>query len=382
MSSPGWYEPLRSCATPICRGARPIDMENLGPQNADEVSEERFARAYRLRAMWLGVANAIRTLAPWFSLAIGVLSAWFVMQRGPAASGRIAAAVSGVWLLLMLQRWLATLPQPERVWVARLKRAAQLSSLMATQSLLQMKLFFALPFFVHAADFSELGHDFFLLVLGTLCAASLWDPLTESWLKKRRLAALLPATSSFVALDAVLPLLGLSTSLSLWISACVGGGGAALLMLLNTPRGERMKAGPHAALVALALPTALVFGAARFVPAAPLRLAKIEFGSELQDHWVAQALPRGGAAPPKLVCATAIASPLGVRDRLFHVWHKEGILRARIELEVRGGRTDGYRTASRIPVGPKEAGRFKCSVVTTSGQVLGGRTIQLSPREP
>jgi hypothetical protein len=68
--------------------------------------------------------------------------------------------------------------------------------------------------------------------------------------------------------------------------------------------------------------------------------------------------------------------------RIFNVWHKEGLLRARIALEVRGGRTDGYRTASRIPVGPKEGGRFKCSVVTTSGQVLGGRTIQVRPREP
>ena len=91
---------------------------------------------------------------------------------------------------------------------------------------------------------------------------------------------------------------------------------------------------------------------------------------------------RSSAVPPKLFCATAIASPLGVRDRLFHVWQKDGLLRARIELEVRGGRSDGYRTASRIPTGPKEAGRFKCSVVTTSGQVLGGRTIQLRQREP
>jgi hypothetical protein len=244
-----------------------------------------------------------------------------------------------------------------------------------------MKLFFALPFFVQAADFGELGHDFFLLVLLLLCAASLWDPLTERLLGGGRLAALLPATSSFVALTAVLPLFGLSTSLSLWLSACVGGAGAALVMLSHTPRGERMRSGPYAVLVALALPTALVFGAGRFVPAAPLRLAKLEFGSETQDHWISRSVARGATAPEQLVCATAIASPLGVHERLFHVWHKNGQLRARIELEVRGGRTAGYRTASRIPIGPREAGGFKCSVVTTSGQVLGGQTIQLRPRE-
>ena len=356
-------------------------MDNLGAQEAVPSMDRRAARAYRIRAAWLRFVAWARAVAPWFSLTVGVLSAWLVMERGPGASGRIGLAISAVWLLILLQRWLASIPTPERVWVARLTYVLRLSSLMATQSLMQMKLFFALPFFVQAADFSELGHDFFLLGLIGLCAASLWDPLTERWLAGRRLAALLPATSSFVALTAMLPLLGLSTSMSLWVSAGVGGGGAAFVMLLHTPRAERMRSGPYAALVALALPTALVFGAGRFVPAAPLRLAKLEFGSETRDHWISQPVARGGAAPERLVCATAIASPLGVRDRLFHVWHKNGQLRARIELEVRGGRSAGYRTASRIPIGRREAGRFKCSVVTTSGQVLGGQTIQLRPRE-
>ena len=356
--------------------------DNSSAQEPAPAAEPRSAHAYRLRAAWMRFANRARALAPWVSLAVGVLSAWFVMGRGSAASGRVALAIFGVWALILLQRWLASIPTPKRVWVARLTYVARLSSLMATQSLLQMKLFFALPFFVKAADFSELGHDFFLLGLCGLCAASLWDPLTERWLAGRRVAALLPATSSFVALTAVLPLLGLSTSLSLWLAACVGGGGAALVMLLHTPRGERMQSGPHAALIALALPTALVFGAGRFVPAAPLRLAKIEFGSDTRDHWISQPVARGGSAPAKLVCATAIASPLGVRDRLFHVWRKNGQLRARIELEVRGGRAAGYRTASRIPIGPKEGGPFQCSVVTTSGQVLGSHTIRLRPREP
>jgi len=341
--------------------------------------QERVAPAHRVKAVWLRVASWIRAVAPWFSLAVGILSA-FIMERGPAAGGRIAAAALGVWLLLVLQRWLSGMPTPERAWVARLARAAQASSLIATQSLLQMKLFFALPFFVQAADFGELGHDFFLLALIALCAVSLWDPLTERWLARRRLASLLPATASFVALTAVLPLLGLSSATSLWIGACVGGGGAALLMLLHTPRGQRMQLGPYAALVALALPTALVFGAGRLVPAAPLRLAKLEFGSELQNHWISRRVQRGGESPERLFCATAIASPLGVRDRLFHVWRKDGALRARIPLEVRGGRVAGYRTASRILVGSRESGKFDCSVVTTSGQTLGSGSIQLKAR--
>src|SRR5262249_49914119 len=160
-------------------------------------------------------------LVPWFSLALGVISA-LLMERRPTNGGRVAFAALAVWLLILLQRWLARVPEPKRRWLARVVYAARRSSLMATHSLLQLKLFFALPFFVKGADFSELGHIAFMLVLFALSAASLWDPLTEHWLARRRLGALLPATASFVALTAVLPGLGLSTRSSLWIAASVG----------------------------------------------------------------------------------------------------------------------------------------------------------------
>ena len=341
---------------------------------ASEPPQRKFA-ALRQRAL-----SRARVLAPWFSLSVGVLSA-LIMERGTKAGGRIAAAAIAVWLLLLLQRWLAGIPQPQRPWLVRLTHAARRSSLMLTQSLLQMKLFFALPFFVQAADITEPPHAAFLLVLVAMCGASLWDPLTERWLSRRYIASLLPATASFVALCAVLPGLGLSTFASMWIAACVGGAGAALLMIVHAPPGQRLSRVPYAVLVALALPAALALGASRFVPAAPLRLVKIEFGNQLRDHWIVQPLKRGGSAPARLFCATAIASPLGVRDRLFHVWRKDGVVRARIELEVRGGREGGYRTASRIPLGPAESGRFKCTVETAGGQLLGGKSIRLTARE-
>ena len=334
----------------------------------------------RLALFWERLATRARVLAPWFSLTLGVLSA-LIMERGPRAGGRIAAAAIAVWLLILLQRWLSGRPEPRRPWLARLTHAARRSSLMVTQSLLQMKLFFALPFFVQASDFGEPAHLVFLFGLVALCGASLWDPLTEHWLSRRNLASMLPATASFVALTAVLPGLGLSTFASMWIAACVGGLGAGLLLIVHALPGQRLRRLPYAVLVALALPAVLALGGGRLVPAAPLRLVKLEFGNQLRDHWIVQPLKRGTSAPARLFCASAIASPLGVHDRLFHVWRKDGVVRARIELEVRGGRDAGYRTASRIPVGPAESGRFQCTVETAGGQVLGGKSIRLSRRE-
>jgi hypothetical protein len=178
-----------------------------------------------------------------------------------------------------------------------------------------------------------------------------------------------------------LPGLGLSTWLSLWLAAFAGSIGAASVLLVHAPRGARIRVLPQALLVSAALPLALWLGLSRIVPAAPLRLVTVAFGNQRQDHWVVQALRGGGLAPSHLFCATAIASPLGVHDRLFHVWHKNGALRSRILLDVKGGREAGFRTLSRIEVGPKEAGRFRCSVETANGQLLGSKSIKLQARE-
>jgi hypothetical protein len=200
-------------------------------------------------------------------------------------------------------------------------------------------------------------------------------------LARRHVATLLPGVASFVALAAVLPALGLSTRVSLWIAAGVGGAGAGLLLILHEAPGQRLLRIPYAMLVGSALPALLMLGGSRMVPAAPLRLADIEFGNQLQDHWVVQPLRGGGIAPARLYCATAVTSPLGVRDRLFHVWSKDSKEFMRIELDIRGGRSLGFRTASRIALGPHDAGRYRCSVETPSGQVLGSKSIRLSARE-
>ena len=52
-------------------------------------------------------------------------------------------------------------------------------------------------------------------------------------------------------------------------------------------------------------------------------------------------------------------------------------LRARIPLDVHGGREAGYRTVSRIEIGAAESGRFRCSVETANGQLLGSKSIKL-----
>jgi hypothetical protein len=109
-------------------------------------------------------------------------------------------------------------------------------------------------------------------------------------------------------------------------------------------------------------------------------LVSIEFGNQQRDRWISQPLKGGGAAPARLFCATAIALPFGVHDRLFHVWSKNGKEAARMELDVQGGRNLGFRTTSRIAIGSAESGRYRCSVETAGGQILGSKSIRLRAR--
>jgi hypothetical protein len=253
---------------------------------------------------------------------------------------------------------------------------------MVTQSAVQLTLFFALPFYWHAATL-EPGHVAFMALLLLLSAVSLWDPWTARWFQHRWLAPLLPATSSFAALNAVLPGLGLSTEQSLWTAALTAVVGVALLALASAPPERRVRAMGLSLAIALLLPLALELGAARLVPAAPLRLVKIELGTRVEGHWIVQAIDHLPDAPERLFCATAIWSPVGVKDRLFHVWRYGGVVRSRIELDFRSSRrAGGYRTFSRIDhFGAHPAGTYSCSVETATGQVLGSRSLRMdSPR--
>jgi hypothetical protein len=318
----------------------------------------------------------LRRLLPWFSLATGVVGA-VLMDRGPKRGALVAGAAIAVWVVLLAQQWLAGTQARGGFW-ARVVWLARRSSLMVTQSLVQLTLFFALPFYLRAADLHDPGHLGFLALLAVLGVVVLWDPLTEALFARPRVGALLPAVSSFVALAAVLPGLRLSTEQSLWIAAAVAGSGAAIVLQAGTRPGARTRNLPLVVLIVIALPAALRLGALRVVPAAPLRLSSIELGAQLADHWIATPLRDGGPVPARLFCATAITAPLGVRDRLFHVWTRNGKLRVRVELEIRGGRGAGFRTFSRITPGRNGSGRYRCSVETASGQVLGSKALQLS----
>ena len=303
----------------------------------------------------VSVRRFIRRVVPWISLGLGIFS-MVAMDRSTERAPLIAIAAAGGWLLLALLSLLEGMRSR-----ALLARAARAGAALGSQSMVQLSLFFSLPFYFRAASIP--AHWGFIGVIALSGLVTLWSPLLDSAMRHPIFGAPLQAVATFAGLGCVLPLLGFSNHDSLLIAVAATAGGAILIALLK-------HTGRIAAIVvAIALVAGYIAGGARFIPPAPLRFVEGQIGTSVIERRVSGPSASFAQPPAQLVCFTAIAAPRGLRDRLRHVWRQDGVRRMAIPLEVRGGRPQGFRTWSTYH-GPG-VGNWTCTVETESGQRLG-----------
>ena len=206
----------------------------------------------------------LRRLLPWGLLVLAIVSAVSMDWRPERARLIAAAAVAG-WLALGVVALLDGIDLGRLgrygAWLARTARA---STAAGAQSLIQLCLFFALPFYVRAAALPE--QYGFIAVLGAAAAATLWTPLCAALLRRPALALVLQGAAAFAALGCVLPLVGVSIRWSLVAAAAAVVVGAPFVVTRH-----RLAA---TLVTAAAVATAALGGAARLVPPAPLRSSR------------------------------------------------------------------------------------------------------------
>jgi hypothetical protein len=321
------------------------------------------------RQLW--IARARRAL-PWASMAMGITSA-LMLDRRPTRAWTVPLAVGVAWVLLTVMLVL----HREEAPATKLRAAARWTSLALAQSLFQMTVFFVLPLYWQAAAPTS-GHVVFLALLGGLGACALWDPLFQ-WLFRRPAVGIpMLALAGFAGLDATLPFFGLGTTLALWLAA-----GATLVAapavawLVAAPEGRR-KAAVATGVMGAGLAAGLWFGGAAIVPAAPLRVVAAGIGTEVdgKTRELVGATEHFARRPRQVVCHTAVWAPLGLGDRLVHVWRHGDTVEGVVPLSVRGGREQGFRTWSKKSgFGARPEGEWTCTVETGSGQVLARRSF-------
>jgi hypothetical protein len=213
----------------------------------------------------------------------------------------------------------------------------------------------------------------FLLVFALAVAIASWDPWCAWVLLHPLLGSLLLAFASFVGWNAALPMIGVSQQISIWASALVVGLGIPLLNLVN---GSARPWRKWSLVAGASIPLSLILGGVAAVPPAPLRVVRAQIGTGVIEREPVGVASQFTSAN-ELFCFTAIRAPRGLRDGLLHVWTHDGTLLHALPVDVRGGRRAGFRTWSRQRISPSAPGRYRCEVITTLGQTLGGVSVDV-----
>jgi|GEM_PF-919059 len=356
------------------------------------------------------VEKALKVL-PWGSLLIAIISA-LIMDRSPKSAWMVVTAAVLGWGAIIGFGLLSQLDPDKYEGKKRLLvKAAAVLSLVVTQSLMQQCLFFSIPFYVGAMRWRP-THVTFVVVLLAAAAITMWDPIYERFMKNSGLRFILQSLAIFAGLNVVIPVMGFANQTSLFVSALVAGLGVPLqgwvsiprdehpskghvsglkklqwdvfglsldAMKLEGPQGKAARTQFMATLAALAFPIIIVNFSAPVIPPAPLKMVH----AQLATSFSKQKKPQQEEilyTPAELNCVTWISAPRGVHEKLFHVWTRNGHVRDRIELDIKGGNKAGYRTNSRKKrLTPDPSGTWTCSVVTEAGQYLGETSLTVKP---
>jgi len=209
-------------------------------------------------------------------------------------------------------------------------------------------------------------------VFATAVIVASWDPWCARVLLSTSFGPLLLAFASFVGWNAALPMLGVPHRVSIWASIAAVAIGIPLLNVASGVTGPRRA---WSIVIGASLPILLMVGGIEAVPPAPLRVIDAQIGTDILDREPVGVRQRFEVAPNELVCWTAVRAPRGLRDDLLHVWSLDGNIVRVVRVALRGGRRAGFRTWSRQHVGRAAHGHYRCDVVTTLGQHLGGTFV-------
>ncbi len=265
-------------------------------------------------------------------------------------------------------------------------RAPRLVSLVVdytVQSMLHGLFLFLLP--VYYASTTLLSRN--AAPLGLLVGATLLTTVDPWYRAMRRRAPWIESVLIWLALFASLavafPLVRVQASWALVLSAVLS-----VAALAPTVR-RRLGAGWREAAAVTALAAGamglLTWSARGGIPPVPLHLARATFARSVAR--LEPVLPVREISAAELVswgsltAFTAVTAPAGLRQPIFHVWRRNGVVVGTIPLSpIRGGPRAGFRTYSRkSELGQDPAGRWEVEVVTPSGQLVGRLRMTVTP---
>jgi hypothetical protein len=329
----------------------------------------------RIATVQRHIERLVERLKPWSWLwppmaFMAGLGSFFLVDRQQWLGATLALGLLFAWTLLLseglISRWLKrrghpTPPRGVTTFIA--------------QMIHQETLFFTLPFILVTTVWNS-GQTLFALLVGVMALLSIIDPIyfkiSERW---RSLYFLFHAMCVFLVLLVTLPIMvhlttGQSLLLALGITVVV-----ALPSFWHLLKQSSFKR--WCAFFGLTL--VLAYGAwlgRIWVPPASLWMTSSALSPGFN---VEQRLPQGSMMlTPQairdngLYVYTAIRAPRGLSETITHAWHHNGEQMDVVELNIDGGREQGYRAWSHkqnFPADP--TGDWRIDIMTSTGQRLG-----------
>ncbi len=306
-----------------------------------------------------------------WALAFGIGVMWLGSHN--VAYLRIALLhVTFIWLTSMALPYIVRSGTLPKVW----QRRALLVINYLNKNFYQQLLFFILPVYWVSTTLDS-PNVLFLLLIGVAALLSTMDLVYDRHVAMQRvLTALFFAVSVFAGAAAALPILWQVESVTaLWLAAVIAGVGATTLVI-SEKRIDWQRSWFAGGVIVLALFVLVEYGRP-YIPPAPLRLASVTFGTQVETAngpRIGQAVtstPRDRRG--QVYVLTAIHAPSGLHDRIRHVWYHgdDAVGQTRFH-EVDFGRAEGYRLWSPLSLSSSLAGQaLRVDVETEGGQLVG-----------
>jgi hypothetical protein len=240
-------------------------------------------------------------------------------------------------------------------------------------------LFFVLPIYYASATLWSRNIAFVVLV-GLSAVLSTVDVIYDRHLSvKRQMTAAFFAFNLFALVNVMLPILwSVSNTLTTRIGAVLAFVG---FLTLGYPASQSraLRIGAVAAVGILIL--VLVEAGRPLIPPAPLRLASAEFGRDFEKTTLQIVSPLTQVEPVsslRVYSLTAVKAPLGLTERLQHLWRQNGkVVCASPFHDIVGGREEGFRLwTSCVFPGVTPGATLRVDLETEGGQLIGRATLK------
>ena len=349
-------------------------------QAAEAGPGQGSARPTALRRYWASFASFLERnekilwwLHSAYALLLGILVMW-LGTRNFSFLRVVIFDIAFIWISSLFLPAVAGSGYLRPRWEARVRPVVNYFN----KNFYQQLLFFVLPTYVSSATYGS-GNMLFVALLAASAVLSTLDIVYDRYVSVRwPLSAVFFAFNLFACINVMLPVLwSVSNYWALWISGALALAGFASILYGGSGRtGPSRWATVGMAAVALA---GLIFFLRQYIPPAPLSIVRAEFGNSIRALSISEplrALPPPGTG--KIVALTAIKAPLGLYEKVRHVWYLDGkVLYSSPYYPVTGGREEGYRIWTQITWNNSVKGQsLVLDVQTRGGQLIGRARLE------